>query len=168
MLYIVPINLLYFRSSSSTSICWGIGFRPYQKFEALLKICQKQLSTHLALEVLYFGILLPEWEVSQVNKAVWFRSSMDHVCLGLMLPCLSRCCETYIHVYIHAHHVHITWNSFLAQFCLWWVPCTSTVNSPNNGHLGVRPTVLYSSGVLYWGIIVVTTFNVSCSSSLQI
>ena len=50
---------------------------------------------HLALEVLYFCILLPEWE--QVNEAVWFRSSMDHVCLGLMFPCLSGCCETYIY-----------------------------------------------------------------------
>ena len=39
----------------------------------------------------------------------------------------------------------------------------NTVNSPNSGHFGARSTVRYSSGVLYWGIIVVTTFNVSCS-----
>ena len=31
-----------------------------------------------------------------------------------------------------------------------------TVNSLNNGHFGARPTVRYSGGVLYWGIIVVT------------
>ena len=40
------------------------------------------------------------------------------------------------------------------------------MNSPNNGHFGARPTVRYSGGVLYWGIIVVTTFNVSCSKFL--
>ena len=38
-----------------------------------------------------------------------------------------------------------------------------TVNSPNNGHFGARPTVRYSGGVLYWGIIIVNTVNVSCS-----
>ena len=27
------------------------------------------------------------------------------------------------------------------------------MNSPNNGHFGARPTVRYSGGVLYWGII---------------
>ena len=32
---------------------------------------------------------------------------------------------------------------------------SNTVNSPNNGHFGdARPTVRYSGGVLYWGIIV--------------
>ena len=41
-----------------------------------------------------------------------------------------------------------------------------TVNSTNNGHFGARPTVRYSCGVLYWGIIVVTTFNVFCSKFL--
>ena len=42
----------------------------------------------------------------------------------------------------------------------------ATVNSPNNRHFGARPTVRYSGGVLYWRIIVVTTFNVSCSKFL--
>ena len=42
----------------------------------------------------------------------------------------------------------------------------STVNSPSNGHFGARPTVRYSDGVLYWGIIVVTTFHVPCSKFL--
>ena len=40
-----------------------------------------------------------------------------------------------------------------------------TVNFPNNGHFGKRPTVRYSGGVLYWGIIV-TTFHVPCSKFL--
>ena len=30
----------------------------------------------------------------------------------------------------------------------------NTVNSPNNGHFGARPTVRYSGCVLYWGVIV--------------
>ena len=28
------------------------------------------------------------------------------------------------------------------------------MNSPNNGHFGVKPTFRYSGCVLYWGIIV--------------
>ena len=35
-----------------------------------------------------------------------------------------------------------------------YVPSMTTVNSPNNGHFGARPTVRYSGCVLYWGVIV--------------
>ena len=41
-----------------------------------------------------------------------------------------------------------------------------TVNSPNNGHFGARPTVRYSGDVLNWGISVVTAFHVPCSKLL--
>ena len=41
-----------------------------------------------------------------------------------------------------------------------------TVNSPNNGRFGARPIVRYSGDVLYWGIIVVTTFHVPYSKLL--
>ena len=42
-----------------------------------------------------------------------------------------------------------------------------TVNSPNNGHFGARPTVRYPVYVLYWGIIVVATFNVKYDETLE-
>ena len=35
-----------------------------------------------------------------------------------------------------------------------YVAVRPTVNSPNNGHFGARPTVRYSGCVLYWGVIV--------------
>jgi len=41
------------------------------------------------------------------------------------------------------------------------------VKSPNNGHFGARSTVRYSGYVLYFGVIVVPTFNVKCDKALK-
>lgn len=63
-------------------------------------------------------------------------------------------------------HVYTTVHS-AANMCspIGWL-MRYTVNSPNNRQFGARPTVRYSGFILYWGIIVATTFNIPCSKLL--